>query len=422
MAPATNNSSGSSSGNSGSGGAGGSGGTGSGTFDDPDGDGVETSVEIGENTDPQDPCSYVTTSQDYSMTTPDWKAIDCDGDGVINSDEVDPDGNNLNDGNSTDPLDQCSLNYLLQSVSPSTEWNGLNCDNDCFLNGTETSMGTNPTNPNLEDIGPYLSRIYPFRIFDSYSLFENNGTEYAGTRTSAFGAVEEFYDYIDGKLERVRYIETDQGVVYQVDFTYNGDQISSIDNYGLFSVVEYNNNTITAKGAQPYTPPDLFSTKIELDSGTERVIRCEKYIWDYGSNFDYYVYDYRYDPEGENLIERNVELSRYDSDTEEYEFVESYSQSYEYYENILNPAKEACEKLVIPALLVNRPDDFFIIGFSYFRNLEMTMASTNLISSSTNSSPFSEIYLADLCSETEGRPRILYESPNLYGLIFNYTN
>lgn len=413
------------SGNNGNGGSGGSGGSGSGTIDDPDGDGVDTSVEVGENTDPQDPCSYILTSQDYSITTQTWRELDCDGDGVTNGDEVDPDGNNQNNSNGTDPLDQCSLNYLLQTLEPSEEWQGLNCDEDCFLNGTETDMGTNPTNPNLANIGPYLSRIYRFRDFEGYSLFENNGSRYAGYRTNAFGAVYSYYDYIDDKLERVQFVESDQGTLYEVDFSYNGDQISSFNDNYLLHTVEYTNNTITATGSQPYTPLNLFSAKIELDPTTEKVIRCEKYFWDYGSNYDYLVYNYRYDSESENMIESDVEISRYDSDTGEYEFVESYTQVFDYYENILNPVKEASEKLLIPALLVDRYDEqysWWNISYSFFDKIEATMTSTNLIKSATNSSYFSGIYLTDLCSETDGRPRILYESPNYFGMIFNYSN
>lgn len=403
----------------------GNGGSGGGTIDDPDGDGVDTSVEIGENTDPQDPCSYVLTSQDYTLTTQEWRELDCDGDGVINKDEVDPDGNAQNEGNGTDPLDQCNLNYLFQTVSPSNEWKDLNCDEDCFLNGTEYLMGTNPTNPNLANIGSYLSRIYRFKNFEGYWLFENNGSQYAGYRTNAFGVISSSFTYINDKLERVSYGESEQGTFYSVDFSYNGDQISSIDRNGVSFVVEYDNNLITATGTPPFTPPDLFLTKIELDSSTEKVIGCEKYVWDNGSNYDYFVYAYSYDTEGENLIERTVERSRYDSDTGEYEFVESYTQSYEYYENILNPTREASEKLIIPALLIDKPDLFvenWKIAYKYFWDMEMTMASTNLIKSSTNTSPWSGIYLTDSCSETEGRPRIVYESPNLFGSIFNYSD
>lgn len=403
----------------------GGGSSGGNTFLDADGDGVDNETELSDATDPEDPCSFILESQQYSFAAEDWKNLDCDGDGVINKDEVDPDGNDQNEGNGTDPLDQCSLNYLLQTVSPSNEWKDLNCDEDCFLNGTEYLMDTNPTNPNLANIGSYLSKIYRFKNFEDYWLFENNGSQYVGYRTNAFGAVSSSYTYIDDKLEQVTYTESEQGTVYYVEFSYNGDQISSIDRYGISFVVEYENNLITATGTPPFTPPDLFATKIELESSTEKVIRCEKYVWDSGSNYEYFVYAYRYDTEVDNLIERNVERSRYDANTGEYEFVEAYTQSYEYYENILNPAREASEKLIIPALLVDKPDLFgenWKVGYTYFWDMEMTMASTNLIRSSTNTSPWSGIYLTDLCSETEGRPRIVYESPNLFGSIFNYSD
>lgn len=411
------------SGNQGNGGSGGSGGSGSGTIDDPDGDGVDTTVEIGENTDPQDPCSYILTSQDYTITTADWRNLDCDGDGVTNGDEVDPDGNNQNDGNGTGPLDQCSLIFSRQTLEPSAEWKVLNCDNDCFLNGTEFLMGTNPTNPTLPTIGPYLSRIYRFKDFDGYLFFENEGSRLGGYTTSAFGATYSDYTYSDDKLVQVQISEADQGVLFQVDFNYNGDQIESmLRDFELFDI-EYIGNEIISVAAEPFSPPGLFTTKIELDNTGQRVIRHEKYIWDNTTNYDYYVYNHQFDAEGENLVSTDVEHSRYDSSTGEYEFVEAYTQEFEYYDTILNPGKAAAQKLQIPSLLVNIRELDFSIGFSYMRNIEMTMTSTKLIRSATNSSIFtSGEYLTDQCSETEGRPRILYESPGSNGSIFNYSN
>jgi gliding motility-associated-like protein len=66
---------------------------------DCDGDGVINSTEVNNGTDPNNPCSYLITS----VTLPQqgiWLTVDCDGDGVTNEDEV-------SDG--TDPIDHCSF-------------------------------------------------------------------------------------------------------------------------------------------------------------------------------------------------------------------------------------------------------------------------------------------------------------------------
>ena len=93
---------------------------------DSDGDGVTDEDEETDNTDPEDPCDFILSSQ--SVTPSDeWIQLDCDGDGVSNGQEV-------IDG--TDPLDPCDL--LLESqLNPSEDWNMIDCDEDGNPNGSD---------------------------------------------------------------------------------------------------------------------------------------------------------------------------------------------------------------------------------------------------------------------------------------------
>ncbi len=71
---------------------------------DTDGDGVSDAVEAADGTDILDPCKYKAEHQDYSKTSAAWRALDCDGDGLTNGEEVDPDGNGTPGPDGLDPL------------------------------------------------------------------------------------------------------------------------------------------------------------------------------------------------------------------------------------------------------------------------------------------------------------------------------
>ena len=77
--------------------------------EDCDGDGVINSKEVNDNTDPFNGCSFIISSVS-TLTSLAWQALDCDGDGVLN-------GNEINDG--TDVYDRCDYNYCLLYTSPS---------------------------------------------------------------------------------------------------------------------------------------------------------------------------------------------------------------------------------------------------------------------------------------------------------------
>ncbi|MCF8433934.1 MAG: gliding motility-associated C-terminal domain-containing protein, partial [Crocinitomicaceae bacterium] len=75
-------------------------------------------------------------------------ALDCDGDGVTNGQEV-------TDG--TDPSNPCELIIASQDTSPTVDWNNDDCDNDGLTNGEEvtgTDDPSTPENPNGEITNP----------------------------------------------------------------------------------------------------------------------------------------------------------------------------------------------------------------------------------------------------------------------------
>jgi hypothetical protein len=70
---------------------------------DGDGDGI-----AGPNgTNPSDPCSFDVSFQDITIVSQEWLYADCDGDGVTNGEEVDPDGDGIAGPNGTNPRDPC---------------------------------------------------------------------------------------------------------------------------------------------------------------------------------------------------------------------------------------------------------------------------------------------------------------------------
>jgi len=110
---------------------------------DPDGDGTP-----GPNgTNPNDPCDYLASAQNYASVDTAWLALDCDGDGVTNGGEVDPDGDGTPGPNGTNPSDPCDYNPAGQDVSSvDSTWNALDCDGDGLTNGEEVLNGSDPLN------------------------------------------------------------------------------------------------------------------------------------------------------------------------------------------------------------------------------------------------------------------------------------
>ncbi|MCF8409393.1 MAG: tandem-95 repeat protein, partial [Crocinitomicaceae bacterium] len=125
---------------------------------DPDGDGI-----AGPNgTNPSDPCSFDVANQDLGSVSQAWLDADCDGDGVTNGDEVDPDGDGIAGPNGTNPSDPCSFDVANQDLgSVSQAWLDADCDGDGVTNGDEVDPdgdgiagpnGTNPSDPCSFDV------------------------------------------------------------------------------------------------------------------------------------------------------------------------------------------------------------------------------------------------------------------------------
>lgn len=145
---------------------------------DCDGDGVPNAIENADNTDPNNPCDYLTASQSLTYGSV-WVNADCDGDGYTNGLELgmgfdfnsncsfpfmaqnanpssawealDCDGDGVTNGNeilsSTNGMDWCSFYAISISLIPAAGWDALDCDGDGVTNADELSNNTNPTNP-----------------------------------------------------------------------------------------------------------------------------------------------------------------------------------------------------------------------------------------------------------------------------------
>ncbi len=393
--PAANNQQNNNTGN------GGSGGSGSGTNNDPDGDGVDTSVEVGENTDPQDPCSYVLTSQDYSVTTQAWRDLDCDGDGVTNGDEVDPDGNNQNNSNGTDPMDLCSFVESDQTVPTSLEWEQEDCDGDCQNNGIEQIYETDPLDPNSTfDFTDKLSTVYDNKTSFSF-LTDNQGLSNIFYPPYYY----QNYRYENELLTEYSAGDIDQGAFVTCVFSYDNEKISTIS-YDYFNImVEHDANTITTY--HDYSPPGLFGTRLELDPSSGRIIRIEKFLITSEPNeYDFLDITYEYDAAMENLIKTTIEEFNYDATTDTYVAIGTSSIEYTYYDNILNPSFSAYSKLEI----LHRLSEVFTLSqsFAILGNYMPVDAhfSKNLLKESIYPNGITT-YVPNECSEENSHPFVV---------------
>jgi gliding motility-associated-like protein len=104
---------------------------------DCDGDGVTNGDELADGTDPSNPCSLILTSSTLATSTV-WLNSDCDDDGVTN-------GQELNDG--TDPLDPCEYDSTSITLPQLDLWLNSDCDGDGVTNADELEDGTDPNNP-----------------------------------------------------------------------------------------------------------------------------------------------------------------------------------------------------------------------------------------------------------------------------------
>ena len=132
---------------------------------DTDSDSVIDGTEIADNTSPLDPCDLLVVSQTILPAT-NWNLLDCDTDGLTNGDEItantdpfnpDTDGDGVIDGtevtDATNPLENCFFVFANQTLTPSIVWTNLDCDLDGLPNSEEVTIGSNPLNPDTDGDG-----------------------------------------------------------------------------------------------------------------------------------------------------------------------------------------------------------------------------------------------------------------------------
>ena len=326
-------------------------------FQDSDGDGVANSVEQNVGTNPNDGCSFNMTQQDYTKTTALWRGQDCDGDGVTNGDEIDPDGNEINDGNGTDSLDDCSFNILDQSMAPSNTWLDKDCDLDCKTNGEELTEGTDPIDEDdFLGSGEYITEVLSYGV--DHTLYQRRFFDQNGARIteiqSANGTTLYQYVYQNNLIKEIHTFSEDGYTVTDVIFEYTGTQITylTVEYLGNLDefTVEYDGTFVTVHNV--HEPPGLFWRRIEFDGAMENIIQAESYR-NSNSDYIYTLTDYTYDSAGNRTSFTSEEMG-YDPDTGEY-FPWGDNpvrgESYEYSETVLNPMYEAFKSLEIPAFL-----------------------------------------------------------------------
>ena len=338
--------------------------------DDLDGDGVTNQQEAVDNTDPNNACSLVINSQYYPSVSNAWKALDCDGDGVTNWKELDPDGNNTVEDNGTNPLNDCYFifedqtlepkpSWLIQDCDhdgvsneqevidgtnvldwcdfilanqvevPTTGWQNADCDNDGYSNGRELEDNTDLFDPlDFDGAGSVLQRI---DYGDRSLRFINNGTRYDKVVATAneFAVVDYDYD-TQGNLISIYDTESNSSGFYSnINYTYNSNnQITQVlstqqfeDEYS-YSVAYDGNIIYTYDGTEPV---GLYAKKITLNSD-ELITSIERFIPN-GDTFVLEIETYEYDTAFENLLSVSNEANQgYDEITDEFFLLDSNSQ------------------------------------------------------------------------------------------------
>jgi len=323
---------------------------------DPDGDGV-----VGANqTDPRQPCDFKQNNQVYSTTSTAWRTWDCDFDGVTNGDEIDPDGNNLDDGNGTNPLDECDLVIAQQNGDPPTYWLELDCDEDCLSNGQELIDGTDPLDGSdyLGAGGDAIAEIRENQNGNSFGrkhLFDPENSRYIGTLKGNGEFDTNFIYDANNQLESMS--TTSTGQLITLEYEYTNGLITKIDRTKSGSTstktVEYIADTIfTYLGNEPN---GLFHEKFVMDNSTGKVIDKESYyqvsngIWRYGNS------DYEYTSGMTNLLRKDNNIQGYNPTTGEfYSLSEDYffNERYEYTSGpTLNPVRTALEPVYLNYIL-----------------------------------------------------------------------
>ena len=102
---------------------------------DIDGDGICCASETIYGSNCEDPCSYFFLDVRFNNIASEWNVLDCDGDGVINGDEL---------ADNTDPRNACSFKAESRSVDVTSI--GVDCDGDGVISSKESTDNTNTLN------------------------------------------------------------------------------------------------------------------------------------------------------------------------------------------------------------------------------------------------------------------------------------
>ena len=390
---------------------------------DLDGDGVTNQQETIDNTNPEDGCDYLQSSQFYPDTSSEWRARDCDGDGVTNGDEIDPDGNGGNEDNGTDPQDRCDFELSRQTLPPFQFWLNADCDEDGVSNGQELNDGTNPSDPcslllanqtsqpqawlaldcdgdcvrnELEvedgtdpfDEGDYLGNgttLYQFITRSSRVVaIDENGSRYAQV-TEPNGTVLNTYSYANNNLTAAQ-VETSSGVT-NFAFEYQNDLLSTVTKTeggvtGTYDL-EYDGNTIIADG--DFAAPGQYYIKLTFDATGQFLLTREKFLQS-GSQWKQYHQTFEYNNTGNQISQITKKARNYYPSTGTFgNFeVEREVTHYSFYSETKNPLKEASDKIKLaiyfePSLLSNITtlrsneytlfEPFFQESYSYFYDI-----------------------------------------------------
>lgn len=356
---------------------------------DPDSDGT-----IGPNhTNERSACDYNEENQDFSKTTPEWRNFDCDQDGVTNGDEIDPDGNGIDNNNGTDARDECSLVLSQQTLPLSNFWLTLDCDADCRLNYQEIEEGTDPLDGNdffgAGDILKEIRTISNTGVIGIRYLFQEDGAQYGQTLDNA-GQVYGDFEYNGiGKLIHVTTVYN--GTEYEISFYYINNVISQVTLSSASSVqskdVQFNGNEIVTFNAN--VPAGLFFEKFTLSPTSSKLTVKEKYHQLSNGEWRYTNSEYIYDSEQENLSGINTTIQGYIPSTGEYYalFDGGWSRYRFNYSDAtaLNPALPASENVYLNYVL--QPE---IFGFHWNRGAFDASNSVKFLTSYSFATNFSD--------------------------------
>ena len=97
--------------------------------------------------DSNDPCEDDGTVGDEDLSNPIFADADCDGDGVTNGDEIDPDGDGTSGPDGTDWNNPCDFTASDITLPQGGDWDAADCDGD----GTPNGMDPDPNDPCEDD-------------------------------------------------------------------------------------------------------------------------------------------------------------------------------------------------------------------------------------------------------------------------------